>query len=73
MTLAEKQHAADYLQDRYEVSERRACKVVSIHRNTKRAYACKSFADDLDQVVIDLFRVKIDPVEIPAQYTGICW
>jgi GDP-mannose 6-dehydrogenase len=26
-----------------------------------------------DQVVIDLFRVKIDPVEVPAQYTGICW
>lgn len=26
-----------------------------------------------DQVVIDLFRVKVDPVEIPAQYTGICW
>jgi GDP-mannose 6-dehydrogenase len=25
------------------------------------------------QVVIDLFRVKIDPVEVPAQYTGICW
>ena len=26
-----------------------------------------------DQVVIDLFRVKIDPLEVPAQYTGICW
>jgi GDP-mannose 6-dehydrogenase len=26
-----------------------------------------------DQIVIDLFRLKIDPVEIPAQYTGICW
>jgi GDP-mannose 6-dehydrogenase len=26
-----------------------------------------------DQMVIDLFRVKIDPLEVPAQYTGICW
>ena len=36
------------------------------------------FADALkrtrpDQVVIDLFRVKADPREIPARYTGICW
>jgi len=37
------------------------------------------FADALrrtraDQVVIDLCRVKgIDPGEIPAKYTGICW
>lgn len=54
VTLAEKQHAAVYLQDRYEVSERRACKVVSIHRNTKRAYAQKLFTSELDQVVIDL-------------------
>jgi GDP-mannose 6-dehydrogenase len=26
-----------------------------------------------DQVIIDLFRLKIDPVEVPAKYTGICW
>jgi GDP-mannose 6-dehydrogenase len=26
-----------------------------------------------DQVVIDLFRVKIDRTDIPGQYTGICW
>ena len=26
-----------------------------------------------DQIVIDLFRVKADPREIPARYTGICW
>jgi GDP-mannose 6-dehydrogenase len=25
------------------------------------------------QVVIDLFRVKVDREEIPAEYTGICW
>jgi len=52
VTLAEKQHAASYLQDRYQVSERRACKVVSMQRNTKRAYERKSFGDELDQVVI---------------------
>ena len=26
-----------------------------------------------DQTVIDLFRLKIDRDEVPAQYTGICW
>jgi GDP-mannose 6-dehydrogenase len=26
-----------------------------------------------DQIVIDLFRLKLDPKDIPAQYTGICW
>tara|TARA_R110002073_G_scaffold86869_2_gene206373 strand:- start:99 stop:947 length:849 start_codon:yes stop_codon:yes gene_type:complete len=54
VALAERQHAADYLEGRYKVSERRACNVLSIHRSTKRAYARKSFANDLDQVVIDL-------------------
>lgn len=36
------------------------------------------FADALrrtrpDQSVIDLFRVKIDRKDVPAEYTGICW
>jgi GDP-mannose 6-dehydrogenase len=36
------------------------------------------FADALkrtraDQIVIDLFRARVDREEIPAQYTGICW
>jgi GDP-mannose 6-dehydrogenase len=26
-----------------------------------------------DQVVIDLFRAKVDRREVPGQYTGICW
>ena len=26
-----------------------------------------------DQIVIDLFRLKVDPKDIPARYTGICW
>ena len=26
-----------------------------------------------DQIVIDLFRAKVDRDDIPAQYTGICW
>src|SRR5688572_2652318 len=26
-----------------------------------------------DQIVIDLFRLKLDPKDIPAEYTGICW
>ena len=36
------------------------------------------FADALkrtrpDQIVIDLFRAKVQKDEVPAQYTGICW
>jgi len=36
------------------------------------------FADALrrtrpDQSVIDLFRVKVDRKDVPAEYTGICW
>ena len=54
VTLAEKEHAAGYLQTCYEVSERRACKVVSIHRNTKRAYEHKSYAAGIDQEIIEL-------------------
>jgi GDP-mannose 6-dehydrogenase len=26
-----------------------------------------------DQIVIDLFRAKVDRREVPGQYTGICW
>jgi GDP-mannose 6-dehydrogenase len=26
-----------------------------------------------DQIVIDLFRLKVEPKDIPAAYTGICW
>ena len=54
MTLAEKQQAANYLQDGYVVSERRACQVLSIHRNTKRAYERKSYASEIDEAVIKL-------------------
>ena len=54
MTLTEKQQAAGYLQTRYEVSERRACRVLSIHRNTKRAYEHKTYSDPLDEEIISL-------------------
>ena len=26
-----------------------------------------------DQTVIDLFRLKVDREDVPAEYTGICW
>lgn len=54
VTLAEKQHAAGYLQRHYEVSERRACRLLSIHRNTKRAYEHKTYFDPLDEEIIGL-------------------
>jgi len=73
VTLAEKQHAASYLEESYEVSERRACKVLSIHRNTKRAYEHKSYDCEMSDAVIELsgleprwgyrtvfFRMKLD-------------
>lgn len=54
VTLAEKQQAASYLQGCYSVSERRACQVLSIHRNTKRAYGHKTWSGALDQEIISL-------------------
>lgn len=36
MSLAAKRHAAESLEGTYHVSERRACKVLSLHRTTKR-------------------------------------
>ena len=54
VTLAEKQQSANYLQDVYSVSERRACQVLSIHRNTKRAYEHKEYANEMEEVIIRL-------------------
>ena len=54
MTLIEKQQVANYLQASYAVSERRACQVLSIHRNTKRAYEHRSYFHALDEAVIRL-------------------
>lgn len=73
VTLATKQQAASCLQEDYGVSERRACKVVSIHRNTKRAYEHKVFSTEIDEKIVELsgeeprwgyrtvhFRLKLD-------------
>lgn len=54
MSLAEKQHSASYLQQTYGVSERRACRVVSLHRTTKRAHEHKRPFITLEGVVIAL-------------------
>lgn len=54
MTLAVKQQAARYLQGCYQVSERRACAVVSIHRTTKRYYQCKSYSSEIVGQIIAL-------------------
>ena len=53
-TLAEKAAAANYLQTGYRVSVRSACRLLSIHRNSKRAYAGKSSESERDQRVIEL-------------------
>lgn len=54
MTLAEKAAAAIYLQDVHRASERHACELLAIHRNTKRAYVNKSYACECEQQVIEL-------------------
>ena len=36
VSLAAKRHAAEYLERTHHVSERRACKVLSLHRSTQR-------------------------------------
>ena len=54
VTLAEKQQGASYLQRSFTVSERRACEVLSIHRNTKRAYEHKTYFHPLDEGIIRL-------------------
>ena len=54
MTLAEKQQAARYLQSHYTVSERRACKVLVLHRTTKRAYDHKTYFREIDSQIIKL-------------------
>lgn len=54
VALAEKQQVASYLQISYAVSERRACEVLSIHRNTKRAYEHRSYYHALDEEIICL-------------------
>jgi len=54
VTLIEKQQVANYLQASYAVSERRACQVLSIHRNTKRACEHRSYFHALDEAVIRL-------------------
>lgn len=54
MTLAEKQQAAQYLQSHYSVSERRACKVMVLHRTTKRTYDHKTYFREIDSQIIKL-------------------
>ena len=54
VSLAEKTHRAEYLQTTYQISERRACQVLSINRNTKRSYERKGLVADKDDKVIEL-------------------
>lgn len=58
VTLTEKRHAAGYLEARYAVSERRACRVLSLHRNTKRAVPAVRCAAEAVQAVIELSRTE---------------
>ncbi len=54
VSLVERQRAANYLQDDYSVSERHACRVLTLHRNTKRSYEHKTFENALDQEILRL-------------------
>jgi len=78
VALAEKQQVAGYLQTSYAVSERRACQVLSIHRNTKRAYEHKATFHALDGEVIRLseaeprwgYRKVYDRMKLDGQRIG---
>lgn len=78
VTLAEKAAAANYLQTGYLVSERSACRLLSIHRNTKRAYAEKGGESERDQWVIELslseprwgYRKVYDRLKLDGQRIG---
>lgn len=58
VTLVERRHAAGYLEARYAISERRACRVLSLNRNTKRAVPAPRCATETAQEVIDLSRAE---------------
>ena len=53
VTLTEKQRAADYLESQFDVSERRACKVITISRNSKRLRREQPI-NEIERLVIDL-------------------
>ncbi len=55
VSLPERRRAVAYLQDRYTVSERKACRVLSIHRSTCRY---KGVRNEVDAVVDEVVRLS---------------
>ena len=54
VTPSDKTNAAGYLEDKYQVSERKACQVLALNRNTKRSIQRDEPADDVVAKVIEL-------------------
>lgn len=54
VTPSDKTRAAGYLEDEYQVSERKACQVLTLNRNTKRRLQRYEPLDDVVEKVIDL-------------------
>ena len=54
VTLSDKTYAAGYLEEEYQVSERKACQVLALNRNTKRRLQRCKPADDVVDKVIEL-------------------
>ncbi len=59
LKLAEKSHAASYLQRHYQASERRVCRVLRLNRNTKRNLAREKPLTENVQPVIELSAQKM--------------
>ena len=78
VTLSEKLEAASYLLAAYPVRERSACRLLSIHRNTKRAYGEKNYKSEREQLVIELslpephwgYRKVYDRLKLDGQHIG---
>lgn len=58
VTLAERRHAAGYLQTRYAVSERRACRVLALPRNSKRAAPARAPGGEAVQALLALSQTE---------------
>ena len=54
VTPSSRTRAADYLETHYQISERRACQVLSLNRNTKRCIQRGRPTDDVVDKVIEL-------------------
>jgi len=54
VSLAERRRMSDYLGEAYDISERRACRVIAIARSTHRSRPCQATQIELTAGVVRL-------------------